>query len=145
MRSRNRITNIKSCGIIGRGTSMTYIYSDILYNRKSRMMKRTKNRPSFPEFNLFSVDAPAKLLGWNRLRQIMEINAPQLRTMTFLSIQQMQRQINWTAQVVIVETAFGPLCLCPFLDSEGYRSIMFRFDEPIKTAVEDGQHKHGRS
>ncbi len=91
--------------------------------------------PEPSEFNLYSSPGPIRELGWERLRQIMEENAPVLRKLNFIRPDWMLLLVrkgavspNEPTQVFTVATEVGTLVLCPIIDSNGYRSIVFRFE-----------------
>lgn len=90
--------------------------------------------PTPPEFNMYSDPGLIEKLGWERLREIMEQNAAQLRTMSFIRpdwILLLQRKgaISPHAKMHILRIASeaGTLELVPAFDTNGYRSVYFRF------------------
>jgi hypothetical protein len=122
-----------------------YVASDCLSNDRIQRqvfeffadhgVKTILNRvPDFPEFNLYSSPGPIRELGWERLRQITEENASALRGLNFIRPDLASKGAvspDEPVQVFKIPTKAGTLVLCPIIDSDGYRSISFRFmDEP---------------
>jgi hypothetical protein len=91
--------------------------------------------PDPPEFNLYSSPGPIRVFGWEGLRRIMEDKAPLLRKLNFirpdwmlLLVRKGAASLDDPVQIVTVATEAGTLVLCPFIDSNDYRSICFRFE-----------------
>ena len=84
-------------------------------------------------------------LDWPELNRIMEVNAIALRKMTFRRIEEMLRlartQPSTTAPVIKVDRQSGSLFLMPFVDANGYKSVMFQLVEGNvnEGPVPDGQ------
>jgi len=64
------------------------------------------------------------VFGWEGLRRIMEENATELRKLRFLVLSEPKDE---QVTIVSVLTDTGKLVLCPVIDPNGHRSIIFRF------------------
>jgi hypothetical protein len=89
----------------------------------------------YPEFNMYSSPEPIQAFGWDGLRRIMEDNAPALRKPKFIRPDWMlflaskgAASLNEQIPLLSVCTETGKLLLCPLIDSNGYRSVLFMFE-----------------
>jgi hypothetical protein len=89
------------------------------------------NIPDPPVVNVYSSPGPIQAFGREGLRKIMEENAPALRKLNFI-----RPDVSLDEPVLVykIPTKAGTLVLCPFIDSNGYRSIACRFEDELSPA-----------
>lgn len=99
---------------------------------------------NYPEFNLYSQPKLIAEFGWEGLRKIMEQNAVSLRKCEFRPIKEVitRESSKIGLHFLIAATRRESLLVVPFVDGNGYRSVLFLVPpDDASGPVSDGQNR----